>query len=205
MKWSKVRDPSLRKQPSGTRWSKWKEQIAEDCGGRCVYCATPDSMVGTEMRYFTVDHFRPKKRFPKLRIKIENLYYCCAICNSYKGDDWQGDPLVLDHPAYVDPAIHDYNLHFRVIDSGAARGSASSSYVSCRYMIEKLYLNRPQLIVRRRIALFEDWAIRVEARISQLEGKVDADDLRTLLEAWRDMAKIRRSLNSHRFKNSDYR
>jgi hypothetical protein len=147
MIWARV-VRAVRHQPAHGSWRDWLEQISRDCGGRCVYCAIPESRYGG-IENFHVDHFRPKSvpRFRRLSKSIGNLYLSCAICNRFKGDDWPNDPAA-DHsvPAYPDPSDCDYNTLFAW---DKTTHQLDGKFTASRYVVERLYLNRPQLIRER--------------------------------------------------------
>jgi hypothetical protein len=155
-----VRWPKLigkaRKQPRRGRWHDWKQSIADHCDGRCVYCAIPEGRFGG-IRNFHIEHFRPKVRFPKLENKIHNLYLACAICNILKCDDWPAEP-VADHSiaAYPDPSAVDYNTIFAVSQETY---EVDSPTLAGRYLVERILLNRAQLVLERRLAaMLAFWA-----------------------------------------------
>ncbi len=146
MKWPIV-DKSKSSQPKtgNYRDAAWRELIAHECSNQCVYCAIHESNFGG-IRNFHIDHFRPRKLFTKLENDIKNLFYSCCICNVFKGDDWPGEPnKKMSNIAYCDPGKNNFNKIFFVSDKSIVK----SKYLSCKYMIEKLYLNRPQLIILR--------------------------------------------------------
>lgn len=95
---------------------------------------------------------------------FSNLFYCCAICNSFKGDDWPNEPSEnLSNNAYPDPSLIDYAEFLSVDDVGRVRSALGSG----KYVIERLNLNRAQLqMMRRFIALRE--------QISVLMDQIDA-------------------------------
>jgi hypothetical protein len=130
-----------------------------------VYCSLQEAENGG-LDNFHIDHFRPKSRFNPLRDTMANLLLSCAICNRFKSDDWPGEPAA-DHsvPAYIDPATTNYN-EVLTVDQSNYRVAAAS--VAGRYMVERLYLNRPQMIrhwrsrfIARRIGEMEDYASEV--------------------------------------------
>jgi uncharacterized protein (TIGR02646 family) len=47
----------------------------------------------------TIEHFRPKNRFPRVAYKWENLYFCCDFCQG-KGEDFDEDLLRPDADDY---------------------------------------------------------------------------------------------------------
>lgn len=49
----------------------------------------------------TIEHFRPKTRFPREAYKWENLYYCCASCQAGKGDGYDEALLRPDAEDYA--------------------------------------------------------------------------------------------------------
>src|SRR5262249_35031221 len=117
---------------------------------QCVYCAIHEGRFGGE-RNFHVEHFKPKgnSRFRSLENVYKNLYYACAICNTFKGDEWPGSVgRTFSRVGFIDPSITDYCLVFAKDNNSA---EISGRNIAARYMIEQLYLNRPQLILERRL------------------------------------------------------
>ena len=160
MQWPNLVGKS-RIQPVTGRWHQWKQEIANHCGGQCVYCAISEGRFGG-IRNFHVEHFRPKVKFPALENDIRNLYLACAICNVLKCDDWPAEPAA-DHSltAYPDPSVADYNMLFTVSPATYELGSFT---VAGKYVIERILLNRAQLVLERRLAAtlrrldeFEAW------------------------------------------------
>lgn len=174
MKWILV-DNSSRTQPVAGSWPDWKEEIADSCSHQCVYCAIPEARYGGLDNYH-VDHFRPKSinQFKHLENKITNLYLCCAICNRFKGKDWPGEPRPdLSTPSYPDPSVVDYCT---VLAVGDIDDTVSGSKVATKYMVERLYLNRPQLVRERRLARCLS---RLQAAVSSCKTVVAALQRRT--------------------------
>jgi hypothetical protein len=172
-----------RTQPLTGVWHDWKQPIADECGTLCVYCAVPEARLGG-LRSFHVEHFRPKSKFPALENAIGNLFLACGICNVLKSDDWPADPS-SDHSvaAYPDPALSDYNVLLSVLPDSF---EVDSQLVSGRYLIERVMLNRAQLVVQRRlsaalaaIADFETW---LTASLDKLDAEEMKAAARLLLE-----------------------
>ena len=48
-----------------------------------------------------VDHIKPRKKYPKLALDVDNLQVLCNECNHGKGNrddtDWRGDSFVRDY------------------------------------------------------------------------------------------------------------
>lgn len=144
MKWKIIiKDP--KSQPKAGTYSDWKPQIAAECNHQCIYCCISEGHWGG-MDNFHVEHFRPKSLFKSLENKIINLFYACPVCNRFKGDDWQSEPD-LHQISYIDPSLVDYTTIFEL---DQVSNKLIGLYVASRYMIERLYLNRPQLIHERR-------------------------------------------------------
>jgi len=150
MEWYKIsKENSV--QPKVGKPSDWKEMIAVECKHQCVYCALSESRFGG-IRNFHVEHYRPKSKFPHLKNEIKNLFLACSICNTFKGKDWPAEPKEdLSNVSYPDPSKIDYSDLFICIESS---GKIKGKYVASKYLTEKLFLNRPQLILERRYFKF---------------------------------------------------
>lgn len=129
--------------PQFNAYQPYKQYLREDFQYCCVYCAIHENEYGGP-RGFTVEHFRPKSIFAHLVNDYQNLLYGCNVCNPFKGNDWPSDNPLLDGVGYLDPCEHDYDDHFRLHEfeiEGLTRPAM--------YMIERLHLNRRQLIKLR--------------------------------------------------------
>lgn len=136
-----------RVQPASGSYGDWKEQIARDCHHQCVYCTIHETEFGG-VANFQIDHYRPRSRFTDLTDRIINLFYSCGICNRFKSDYWGDEPDVAGTVAAIpDPATHDHGIHFRVLQG---QWLVEGTTVSGIFTVERLYLNRPQLITQRR-------------------------------------------------------
>lgn len=148
MRWRQIpKHPS--KQPKKGTYKDWKHLLAEEAHNQCVYCAIHDSALGG-IRNFHVEHYKPKadSRFSHLENIYSNLFYACPICNSFKGDDWPCNPR-KNHSivCYPDPSKIDYCSLF---DVDASLMIIRGQNVASRYLVERLHLNRTQLIFARR-------------------------------------------------------
>ena len=168
-----------------------------------MYTVRSPRPLGGGIRNFHVDHYRPKKLFPGLRNTIENLYYSCSVCNVFKGDDWPDTPdKELSKSCYPDPAQTDYNELFRVLSDWRLEGLKPAA----RYLVEKLYLNRPQLLMERREAALVSRANELREAIRRLvevakekhltHSKLQADLNVVLLELTR-LYGLRRSVRPY--------
>lgn len=172
MKWKRV--AAERVQPNDGRYSDWKTEIANDCFQQCVYCAIPESSYGG-IDNFHVEHRKPRSLFRDLEHVISNLFLACAICNRFKRDDWPGEPLE-DHsqPAYPDPSAFDYNELFEINPDTYV---VSGQFPATTYLTEKLYLNRPQLLIERRSFFLNERIVRLETSIRRLVESLRASTL----------------------------
>ena len=71
------------------QWRKLRMEALIQYGRKCMCCgATPET--GAVMN---VDHIKPRKRYPELALKINNLQILCHDCNHGKGNwnetDWR--------------------------------------------------------------------------------------------------------------------
>ena len=97
--------------------------------------------------HYHIDHFRPQSKFEDLVNIITNLYHCCPICNKFKSNDWKNEPNNLETICYPDPSDHNYNELFKLDTSNF---TLDGKYLAATYLINRLYLNRPQLVYESR-------------------------------------------------------
>ena len=167
MNWFRIEKENAT-QPVRGSYKNWKELLAEEGKHQCVYCAVSEQAMGG-IRNFHVEHYRPKslERFEHLTNDIRNLYYACPICNTFKGDDWPNDPSNhLSEVCYAEPSAVDYTNLFMLTTTSEITGKN----VAARYMIEKLYLNRPQLQEERRL---QKAFLRLENRSKSMKPDVE--------------------------------
>ncbi len=68
-----------------------RDTLTKDFGEVCAYCqqACQAPAFGVEAHNAeTIDHFRPRSRFPDLWLDWLNLIYACRRCNRSKGNKW---------------------------------------------------------------------------------------------------------------------
>ncbi len=139
-------------QPTSGTYHDWKPRLAIEGFHQCVYCAIHESAMGG-IRNFHVEHYRPKSRFIDRENDYLNLFYACPICNTFKSDDWPNDPVgdnsVISYP---NPSKVDYNTLFNV---DLQKGLVEGKNVASKYLQERLFLNRPQLISERRLEILK--------------------------------------------------
>lgn len=153
---------SRRKQYTKTRngryyadYTMYKQEIREDCLGRCVYCDSHENETGGA-ESMDLDHFRPKKyaEFAHLTNDPHNLLWACRGCNRLKGPHWPA--LGTPHTAkgkegFIDPFAHNRLDYLKVLLSGdlvAIKPPAD-------YQIKLLSLNRPSKTRLRELRLIK--------------------------------------------------
>ncbi len=129
--------------PQFTRYTSYRPFVEIEFSRRCVYCRLPD-LVG-QSGSFSIDHYRPSKKFESLVNEYSNLYWCCHACNSIKQDYWPdaGDEAETFIP---NPCEHRMFEHLRM-DGLEVEGRTTAGAVAIRV----LRLNRPDRIRQRRL------------------------------------------------------
>lgn len=182
MNWKQI-EKSKRVQNKGV-YTAWKQQISDECYKQCVYCSIHESPWGG-IDHYHIDHFRPQSKFKELSNIITNLYYACPICNKFKSNDWQNEPDNLDVICYPDPSDYNYSDLFNIDTSNY---TLEGKYTSSRYVVNRLYLNRPQLVYERREFFLN---LKANAIINESQELIDkTDDINLVKEA----SKIKDSL-----------
>ena len=91
----------------------YKAELRTDFRERCGYCDALDEYFGGTQGAH-IDHFAPKKKFPRLETVYENLVYSCPFCNRAKSNKWIGnDPSVPNDgtSGFVDPCDPEFDEH----------------------------------------------------------------------------------------------
>lgn len=174
MNWKLIVKDKANQPVTGT-YTDWKEQIAEECFFQCIYCSINEAQFGG-IDHYHIEHYKPKsiKRFKVLENDICNLFYSCPICNRFKSNDWPNDADDLDIICYPDPSAYNYSELF---DISSDDYKVNGKYVSTRYMTERLYLNRPQLLYERRETVLQQRAENVTKAIEALQEMIDTQEL----------------------------
>jgi len=66
---------------SSPEWDMLRKQVIKQKGKVCAECGRRI----TQNSDITVDHIKPRSRYPELALKLENLRVLCRPCNSKKG------------------------------------------------------------------------------------------------------------------------
>jgi hypothetical protein len=107
---------------------------------QCGYCTVRETDVGGELE---IDHFQPIIHGGT--DDIENLVYCCPLCNRYKRDFWPSKTDLNLGRRILHPKQDELSTHIREEIDGRLVALTETG----RFHIEKLRLNRPALIVLR--------------------------------------------------------
>ena len=62
---------------TSVEWRKLREEVLQDNTNICFICGNKKDL--------TIDHIKPRSKYPKLALKINNLQILCRSCNSSKG------------------------------------------------------------------------------------------------------------------------
>ena len=92
--------------PIDSSWQKLRSKLGSQTNNICWYCERQcGAGGGVGWREPTVDHFRPRSRFPQLVYEWTNWIFSCYMCNVVnKQDKWPDT-------GYVDPCAADYSEH----------------------------------------------------------------------------------------------
>ncbi|MCX2485071.1 HNH endonuclease [Pedobacter sp. MR2016-24] len=148
MNWFRIPKETSPRPTKGLYYSDWKEELSFEAKGQCVYCAINNRSFGG-VRNFHVEHYKPKSlpAFIALEHDYSNLYYACSICNCFKGNAWPNDPDEnFNNNSFPDPSKVDYSEIFFVESDYKLK----SDFVAGKYIIQRIFLNRPQLVLERR-------------------------------------------------------
>ena len=90
---------AIGERPTDSHWGEFRSALGSITNNICWYCERQTQAVGGWAP--TVDHFRPRSRFPHLVYVWSNWVYSCQRCNvEYKKDKWP-------ESGYVDPCAAD--------------------------------------------------------------------------------------------------
>ena len=119
----------------------------------CVYCNANFAITDENgVAYYTVDHWKPKSKYPFLCISFFNLVPCCFSCNRNKGDDDDEFFRLYEDDANVDlNVLHfelppkneaEYKLTHNVDALSVELKESNPSYKNiCKKMNDKLHIN----------------------------------------------------------------
>ena len=98
----------------------YRQEIRQDCLGRCVYCDLHENDLGGKTN-MQIDHFRPAGKFRDLANDPHNLAWSCATCNNKKSDDWPAlgtNDTFVGNEGFIDPFEENRLDYFEVRRDG---------------------------------------------------------------------------------------
>ena len=84
--------------PRDSYWQEFRPPLARRTNNNCWYCERQCRATGGWAP--SVDHFRPRSRFPELTYEWPNWIFSCRRCNEIKNNNWP-------ESGYVDPCAAD--------------------------------------------------------------------------------------------------
>ncbi len=174
---------SRRKQYTKTRngryyadYTIYKQEIREDCLGRCVYCDSHENETGGA-ESMELDHFRPQKyaEFAHLTNDPHNLLLACRGCNRLKGPHWPAlgtEGTVNGDEGFIDPFAENRLNYFQVFRGG----KIDSIKPPGNYIIKLLALNRLSRKRLRELRIIkESWITEFLTEANTLQHVVDTE------------------------------
>jgi hypothetical protein len=151
-----------------------RERVRERFGRRCGYCGVHEDDAGATL---TLDHHQPRVRGDDEQ--GDNLVYACARCNEHKGSYWHADDP--PHVRLLHPGRESLTVHFSEDPEGRLAGTTAEG----SFFVERLQLNRPQLVAYRRGARLreklaaalvsaQERVRALEKRMSELDAAIDS-------------------------------
>ncbi len=122
-------------------YRRYKPTLRVEFKHRCVYCCAPD---GDRPESYAVEHYLPKKDFPRLECTYENLFYACISCNTRKGAYWPRRPELKAGRFIPNPCDHVMFQHLRF--NGV---TVEAKTEAGRFAVAMLDLNSPQATQHR--------------------------------------------------------
>jgi uncharacterized protein (TIGR02646 family) len=167
--------------PRYADYARYKPLLRKDFYHRCAYCQHHERTIG-QIAAMSIDHFRPKSLFPHLRVKYENLYYCCGECNTYKNNKWPTQEQLDAGESFLDVCEHEWDDHLEV-RADVTTGTTSIG----KFTAEQVRLHRRKLSARNRSLRTQEAKIRSDlARVDGIRDRsgsgIDGDTARDLDE-----------------------
>jgi hypothetical protein len=118
--------------------TEYRECLRLEFRFTCVYCLSVETEVAPGARYggFEIEHFRPIKRFGKLRCVYVNLLWACQECNRAKRESWPTDDEIARGQRFVDPCVEPLGAHLRL-----AADRVEALTAAGEFMITEINLN----------------------------------------------------------------
>lgn len=154
----------------GKYYRRARPYLRRDFLRRCAYCLIHDEDIGEG--FFEIDHFYPQAQGGT--DDYTNLYYVCRVCNAQKHHKWPSEVEQANGLGFCDPCKEwDYGVHFVEQNTGVL----SQKTPKGEYHIDQIFLNRTELIEKRRYR--NDLMVTVEELKRRIETSMrDTDEAR---------------------------
>lgn len=94
----------------GLHYPEYRQQLRYDFFHSCAYCTLTECEA--QATSFSIDHYEPRQKAPKLENDYSNLMYACTTCNTYKSDRCPPDEARLAGYRFFRPDQDIYRDHF---------------------------------------------------------------------------------------------
>lgn len=153
-------------EPRDSYWQRFRSMLSSRANNNCWYCERQCLAVGGWAP--TVDHFRPRSRYPQLTYVWSNWIFSCRRCNvDNKQDKWP-------ESGYVDPCAVDITERperYFDYDPATGRIELKGSHQKAEDTISDLGLNKPDILNPR----FNSIRQFIMEFLEELEGYNTAD------------------------------
>lgn len=165
------------KPPQFKSYEKYKPYLRKDFNYNCAYCSIHEGEYGS-FHNFACEHFKPKSKieFCNLQNDYDNLLYSCQTCNRLKSNIWPSDALIKNGYFFLNPCEVDYDEHFEINEKNFKLMPKSNAAI---YMIEKIHLDRQQLILLRKMRFLKH---KINEKFSNLNKLGNNDIMRKIEE-----------------------
>ncbi|MEM7128221.1 MAG: hypothetical protein AAF702_17955 [Chloroflexota bacterium] len=180
-----------RKNTYYANYSKYRQEIREDCLGRCVYCDCHENELGGS-ESMAIDHFRPKDfpEFTHLKNDPHNLVWCCSRCNRLKWNHWPAlgtDDSICGEQGFIDPFEVERLDFFGILDDGQLEPLKTPA----SYLIELLHLNSETPRLRRETRIQSHNIVKeIDVRLSNLNNQETLSITEKELVNWLNRTKL---------------
>lgn len=149
----------------------YKKYLMVDFKHKCAYCGDLDS-ISCGSRFYDVEHFAPKEKFPEREFIYDNLLYACPYCNGSKSDKWvsnDADINVIGDEGFVDPCAKEYDLQLDRDSDGKIFAKTELG----KYMIKELnlYLKRHEIIYNLEVLRNRTEDLKKSIEVDKKDGK----------------------------------
>lgn len=98
--------------------------LVEMTNNHCSFCECYPTDTGTRQ---TIEHFKPKKKFPEKGYDWNNLFLCCDACQRAKQEQWEDGLLKPDHPNYATSRFFQYDFERGMIEPNEMASEADQN------------------------------------------------------------------------------